>query len=99
MAFARKRAAALSAAAQQTVFCSAKRGAQLTVSGTFVGTISLIRRASDGNTYPVTNQAGTAITWTAPFSWNMSPIFVQGDYALQMSAYTSGTANALVEGW
>lgn len=99
MANARKRTAALGALNAQSAFLSARRGLNITVAGTFVGTVSLLRRAADGNTYPVTNAAGAAVTFTTPCSYNPANPMVEGDYALQMSAYTSGTANVVIEGW
>lgn len=97
MANARVRTAALGAANAQSPWCSAKFGLNLTISGTFVGTVSLLRRSADGNTYPVTGATGTAVTFTGAISYALAP-FVEGDFALKMTAYTSGTANVVLEG-
>lgn len=97
MANARVRTAALGVANAQSPWCSAKKGLNLTISGTFVGTLTLERRAADGNTYPVTGATGTAVTFTGAVSYALAP-FVEGDFALKMTSYTSGTANVVLEG-
>jgi hypothetical protein len=80
-------------------FCTAKFGLNINISGTFVGTLTLFRRDNAGNSYAVTNQAGTAVTFTAPTNFADTPINLRGDYFLKMTAYTSGTAVCVVEGW
>ena len=96
MANARVRTADLGAANAQSPWCSAKKGLNVTISGTFSGTVSLLRRAADGNVYPYT-VSGTAVTFTAAASQAYIP-GVEGDFALKMTAYTSGTANVVLEG-
>lgn len=99
MANARSRVGSLGAANAQSPYCSAKRGLNIEISGTFTGTITLMRRDAQGNVAAVTNAGGTAVTFTAATNYNLSPLNVQGDYALKMTAYTSGTANTVMEGW
>ena len=99
MANARIRNGSLGVLNAQSPYCSAKRGLNIDISGTFVGTVSLMRRDANGNVTAVTNAAGTAVTFTAPANYNLSPINVQGEYALKMTAYTSGTATTAMEGW
>lgn len=80
-------------------YCTAKFGLNVNISGTFTGTVSLMRRDLNGNIFPVTNASGSATTWTAAVNANISPINVKGDYFLKMTAYTSGTAVTAMEGW
>lgn len=96
MANARVRTAALGAANAQSPWCSAKKGLNITIAGTFAGTVSLLRRAADGNMYPFTS-AGTAVTFTGVISQQIIP-GVEGDFALKMTSYVSGTANVVLEG-
>jgi hypothetical protein len=99
MANARIRNGSLGVLNAQSPYCSVKRGTNINISGTFVGTVSLMRRDANGNVTAVTNAAGAAVTFTVPTNYNLSPINVQGDYALKMTAYTSGTAITAMEGW
>ena len=99
MANARIRNSSLGVLNAQSPGLSAKRGLNIKISGTFVGTVSLLRRDANGNTFPVTSAAGAAVTFTGPVNYNPATPFVQGDYALQMTAYTSGTAVTAMEGW
>lgn len=99
MANARFRTASLGVLNAITPWLSARRGANLTVSGVFVGTVTVMRRDPTGLISPLTTQAGAAIAFTGPVSYQIGQIGVQGDYALKMTAYTSGAAVATVEGW
>ena len=99
MANARIRNGSLGAANAISPWCSAKRGLNINISGTFVGTVTLMRRDANGNIFAVTNASGTAVTFTGPVNYNPANPFVEGDYALKMTAYTSGTATTAMEGW
>jgi len=99
MANARIRNGSLGVLNAQSPWLSAKRGMNIKISGTFVGTVALVRRDANGNTFPVTGATGTAVTFTGPVNYSVANPFVQGDYALQMTAYTSGTAVTAMEGW
>lgn len=84
----------------QTPWLSAKYGATAIISGTFVGTFTLQRRNSDGTIVDVTNNSGVVTTFTAPGTFTLSPNGSQAEYRLNMKsgAFTSGTANGLLEG-
>lgn len=84
----------------QTTWLSAKEGILATIYGTFVGTATLQRRDSAGNISDVTDNAGTAITFTAPRTFSYDCLGVHGDYRLncKSGAYTSGTLNMQLEG-
>lgn len=98
MGYARSRNINLTALNQQSPWCSMKRGGMLTLEGTFVGTVSLLRRGADGNTVPATNNSGTPITFTTIGTYAISPNLVQGEYAVKCTAYTSGTITGILEG-
>ena len=80
-------------------FCTAKLGLNIGISGVFVGTLTLYRRDGNGNSFPVTNATGTAITFTTATNYADTPINLRGDYYLKMTAYTSGAATVVMEGW
>lgn len=99
MANARIRNGSLGVLNAQSPWLSAKRGLNLKISGTFSGAVSLIRRDANGNTFAVTGATGTPITFTGAVNYNPPNPMVQGDYALQMTTYVSGTAVTAMEGW
>lgn len=68
-------------------------GLNVSVYGTFVGTVVLERSFDGGTNYIPVLRNGTAISYTAPASEVMYD--PEGDviYRLRCSAYTSGTAN------
>ena len=98
MGYARKRTFTFTGTSQQGPWCSMKRGGMVTLEGTWVGTVSLVRRGADGNTVPATNNADAAITFTANGTYTLSPNLVQAEYALQCTAYTSGSIVSMLEG-
>lgn len=98
MGYARQRKISLTGTSQQSPWCSMKRGGMLTLEGTWVGTVSLVRRGADGNTVPATNNSGAAITYTTNGTYALSPNLVQAEYAVQCTAYTSGTITGILEG-
>jgi hypothetical protein len=63
--------------------------------GDFVGTVQLQRRFLGDNTwYPVSkNVDGDPVEFSGPFSVQVEEIQVDVDYALECTAYTSGTLN------
>jgi hypothetical protein len=67
-------------------------GLNVSVYGTFVGTV-VLERSFDGTNYIPVLRNGTAISYTAPSSETLYD--PEGDviYRLRCSAYTSGTAN------
>lgn len=77
-----------------------KKGGILTLSGTFTATLNLYRRGSDGNTNPVTDNTGTAITFTKAGTYTIGPNWFAGDYRWGCATgnYTSGTINGTLEG-
>jgi hypothetical protein len=68
------------------------RGFNVTISGTFVGTLKLERSFDDGVTYHPCTDNGTAITYTAPASEVILEPEHSVTYRLRMDAYTSGDA-------
>lgn len=100
MGYARKRTATLTGTTQQTPWCSMKRGGMVTLEGTWVGTVTLMRRGADNNTVTATNNSGVAITFTANGTYEITPASnaLQAEYALQCTAYTSGSIVAMLEG-
>ena len=98
MGYARKRTATLTGTSQQGPWCSMKRGGMVTLEGTWVGTVTLMRRGADGNTVTATNNSGTAITFTANGTYTLAPNLVQAEYALQCTAFTSGSIVTMLEG-
>lgn len=98
MGYARRRIATLTGTTQQTPWCSMKRGGMVTLEGTWVGTVTLMRRGADGNAVTATNNSDAAITFTANGTYTLLPNMVQAEYALQCTAYTSGSIVAMLEG-
>lgn len=98
MGYARSRNISLAAQNQQSPWCSMKRGGMVTLEGTWVGTVALMRRGADGNTVAATNNSGVAITFTANGTYAISPNMVQGEYAIKCTAFTSGTIAGIIEG-
>jgi hypothetical protein len=102
VAFARFRKFSVTAdgASNFTGWLSAKHGIIATLSGTFVGTATIQRRAADGTVYDFTNNAGAVQTMTAPGNYLIDPTEVSADWRLCMKsgAYTSGTCNMMIEG-
>lgn len=76
------------------------QGGIITISGTWVGTISLQRRGADGNTNDVTDNSGNAITFTKNGTYSINPYLLHGDYrwGFKTGNYTSGTAAGTIEG-
>lgn len=77
-----------------------KRGGVLTLSGTFSATVSLQRKGMDGAWVDVTNNSGTATTFTAGGTYQISPIDVPALYrwGVKTGNYTSGTVVGTLEG-
>lgn len=102
MGYARSRTKTVIAdgTANQTAWCSMKRGGMVTLEGTFVGTVTLERRGADQNVITATNNSGVAITFAAAGTYELSPGLVQAEYRLNMKSggYTSGTCIMLIEG-
>lgn len=102
MGYARNRTKTVTADAttNQTPWCSCKKGAVVTLEGTFVGTVTLQRRGADMNAVDATNNAAAVITFTAAGTYTLSPDLVQAEYRLNMKsgAYTSGTCAMMIEG-
>lgn len=88
----------ITAATQNTPWRTVRKGAIFTLSGTFTGTMTLQRRGVDGVTNTVTDNTGTAITFTKPGTYSITP-YVPGDYSMNCSAYTSGTIGYLQESY
>jgi hypothetical protein len=82
-----------------------KTGGLLTLSGTFVATVSL-QRLLDGTTIAsptwvdVTNNSGTATTFTTIGTFTISPIAVPGVYrwGVKTGNFTSGTVTGTLAG-
>lgn len=102
MGFARSRTKTVTAdaATNQTPWCSAKKGAIVTLEGTFSGTVTLQRRGADNNIVDATNNSGVVTTFTAAGTYTVSPNEVQAEYRLNMKsgAYVSGTCIMMIEG-
>lgn len=98
MGYARYRTATFTAANQQGPWCSMKKGGVLTLSGTWSGTVTLLRRGADGNTVTATTNADAAITFTANGTYTLSPDMVQAEYAVKCTSYNSGNIVTLLEG-
>lgn len=96
--FVRNAQGTLGALNAVSAFITMKKGGIITLSGTWVGTIALQRRGTDGITVPVTDNTGTVITFTKNGTYSVNPYLLIGDYNLIMSLYTSGTATFLIEG-
>jgi len=62
----------------------------VSVKGTFTGTVSLQRSFDGGNTW------GTMTAYTAPAEASFGPAASDAQVRLSMTAYTSGAASALV---
>lgn len=77
-----------------------KRGAILTLSGTWSATVSLQRRGSDATWVDVTNNSGTATTFTANGTYTVSPLEVAADYrwGVKTGNFTSGSIVGTLEG-
>lgn len=77
-----------------------KTGGILTLSGTFTATVSLQRKDADGTWHDVTNNSGTATTFTAAGTFTVSPVDVPADYrwGVKTGNYTSGTVTGVFEG-
>ena len=82
-----------------------KTGGLLTLTGTFVGTIS-VQRLVEGTTLAaptwvdVTNNSGTAFTATTIGTYNITPVSVPGIYrwGFKTGNYTSGTVVGTLAG-
>ena len=77
-----------------------KKGGVLTLSGTFSATVSLQRQGMDGVWVDVTSNSGTATTFTAGGTYQVSPIDVPALYrwGVKTGNYTSGTVVGTFEG-
>lgn len=97
----RNRTAAITGTNQFTPWMTLRQGGIITVTGTFSATLVLQRRGADGNAVPVTNNSGSAVTFTAVGTYTIDPNKFGGDYRVGIATggtYTSGTANVLLEG-
>lgn len=73
-----------------------RAGIQFNVSlwGTFVGTVQLERSFDNGTTWlPITSAGAAAFKYTAPASESVSEPEADTLYRLNCTAYTSGTVN------
>lgn len=78
-----------------------KRGGHLYLKGTFTATVSLQVLDVDETTWlDVTNNSGTATTFTGPGTYQISPIDVPGVYrwGVKTGNYTSGTVVGSIKG-
>ena len=77
-----------------------RAGGVLTLSGTWVATVSLQRRGSDGNWVDVTSNTGSATTFTGNGTYTIGPSNVSADYrwGVETGNFTSGTVVGLIEG-
>jgi len=96
------RSRSLSITAQNTFSAPNKmsKGGVLTLSGTFVATVSLQRRGTDLVWVDVTNNAGAAQVFTVPGTYTISPSRTSADYrfGVKTGNFTSGTVVGLLEG-
>lgn len=79
---------------------SLKQAGVLTLSGTFSATVSLQRKGADQNWVDVTNNSGTATTFTAPGTYQITPINIPALYrwGVKTGNYTSGSIVGTIEG-
>lgn len=99
---ARSRSFTVSAdgANNQTPFISLREGGLVTLEGTFVGTVTLQRKGSDGNIVDATGNTGTIVTYTAKGTYTIDCGQTQGLYRLncKSGAFTSGPLIMMIEG-
>lgn len=77
-----------------------KAGGVLTLRGTWTATVSLQRKEKGGNWVDVTNNSGTATTFTANGTYTVSPMGTVADYrwGVKSGNYTSGSVLGTLEG-
>ena len=76
------------------------RGGVLTLSGTWVATVSLQRKdANAGTWHDVTNNSGTATTFTGNGTYTVDPNLIDALYrwGIKTGNYTSGTVVGVFE--
>jgi hypothetical protein len=100
VAFARNRQDSIAAQNTFGKNITLKKGGVLTLSGTWVATVSLQRKGQDGNWVDVTSNTGTATTFTANGTYTIAPAETAADYrwGIKTGNYTSGTVVGLIEG-
>lgn len=78
-----------------------KKGAILTLSGTWVATVSLQRRGSDNNWVDVTNNSGVPTTFATNGTYTVGPFTAPADYRWgpKTGAFTSGSIVGTLEGY
>lgn len=79
---------------------SGVESALLTLSGTWVGTVSIQRQLPDGTWADVTDNSGLAATATSNGTYQVNPDGMPGIFrwGFKTGNYTSGTANGTLEG-
>lgn len=78
-----------------------KTGGVLTLTGTFTATVSLQRQVEGTSTWvDVTNNSGTATTFTTIGTYTISPVAVPATYrwGVKTGNYTSGTVVGTLAG-
>jgi|GEM_PF-2009506 len=78
---------------------AAKRGGILTLSGTWTATVSLQRRGANAVWVDVTNNSGTATTFTANGTYTVSPMDVPANFrfGVKTGNFTSGSIVGTIE--
>lgn len=77
-----------------------RSGGVLTLSGTFSATVSLQRKGVSGTWVDVTNNSGSATTFTATGTYTVAPSETSAEYrwGVKTGNYTSGSVVGVFEG-
>lgn len=97
---ARNRSDTLTAQNTFSKVLTLRAGGVLTLEGTWSATVSLYRVGTDGNRVPVTNNSGSAITFTANGTYAIAPSATPAQYQWGVATgnFTSGSIVGTLEG-
>lgn len=84
----------------QTAPCTLRRGGIVTLEGTFTATVTPERKDPNGNWVAVTDNTGTAVLFTKPGTYTLTPLDNWAQYRLNCKpgSFTSGTLTMIIEG-